>query len=363
MKRFRIEAVVLVLGSGILLSALLARQASVPQPSFYSTYDTGINGYRALYEVLHKEGVSETRFRQRLAFLPAGTGTLFISSFQPDVNAGASLHPLTHADIIALKHFVIAGGRLVVADPANGGASDAVIGLPASHASSPVFTGRVVLPVPLTQGVSQIVAPIRATFPFGVAKATPLLGTDHGLIGMSYPLGRGEIIAFTAPEIFSNGWLSKSDNARLAFNVLATHGPLFIDERVHGYAKDQSMWQVLPGPDRVAIWLLGIIVLLWLIGGNIRFAPPYDIAVPDERDSTAFVDGFSALICRARASRITVLAYCEEAHRRASRRSVHNASARGLLADLDRLGLVSRPTEAQILRAANLYARLRKELT
>ena len=363
MKRLRGDVIVLVLGLLVLIVALVVQQKNTPVPSFYSTYDTRTNGYRALFEVLSQEGKKPVRFERRLEFLPKSAGTLFISSYESDVIAGVSFHPLNAKDLVSLKRFVQRGGRLVVADPVNGGKEDSVIGLPASHPIPPVSSVKPEIKFPLVAGVNSVVAPISAVFGRNIPKALPILSTERGFVGIEYSYGRGEVIALTAPNIFSNAWLAHGDNARLAYNLLTTHGPLYIDERVHGYAQDATMWHVLPQAARYAIALLCFMVLLWLIGGNIRFAPPYDLEVPDERDSGAYLASFSALIRRAGASALTIRSYVEDAHRQAARRRATSSAALAILADLDRLTNVSRPTKAQILRVANLHARLRKELS
>ncbi len=363
MKRVRGDVVVLVLCLIVLIVALIARQKNTPVPSFYSTYDTRANGYRALFEVLSQEGKKPVRFERRLEFLPKSAGTLFISSYESDVIAGVSFHPLNAKDIISLKRFVQRGGRLVVADPVNGGKEDSVIGLPASHPIPQISYVRPAIDFPLVDGVHSVVAPVSAVFGRNNPKVLPILATERGYVGIEYAYGRGEVIALTAPKIFSNAWLAHVDNARLAYNLLTTHGPLYIDERVHGYAQDTTMWQVLPQAVRFSIALLCFMVVLWLIGGNIRFAPPFDVEVPDERDSGAYLTSFSALIRRAGASALTIRSYVEDAHRRVSRQRATSGPVLALLADLDRLTNVARPTEAQILRVANLHARLRKELT
>ncbi len=363
MRRLRVDVVVLVLCLIVLIVALIARQENTPVPSFYSTYDTRANGYRALFEVLSQEGKKPIRFERRLEFLPKSVGTLFISSYKSDVIAGVSFHPLNAKDIISLKRFVERGGRLVVADPVNGGKEDSVIGLPASHPIPKVSYVKPVVKFPLVDGVNFVAAPISAVFGRNIPKALPILATERGFVGIEYSYGRGEVIALTAPKIFSNAWLAHGDNARLAYNLLTTQGPLYIDERVHGYAQDTTMWHVLPTAARYAIAILCFMVVLWLIGGNIRFAPPFDVEVPDERDSGAYLASFGALIRRAGASALTIRSYVEDAHRRASRQRATSGAVLAILADLDRLTKVTRPTEAQILRVANLHARLRKELT
>ena len=47
----------------------------------------------------------------------------------------------------------------------------------------------------------------------------------QGIVAVCVSLGRGEVIAITAPALFGNAQLRNADNLRFAYNVIAGHGP------------------------------------------------------------------------------------------------------------------------------------------
>jgi hypothetical protein len=230
--------------------------------------------------------------------------------------------------------------------------------------------------VGLNAGVTHVVATIDEAFPLTVPKATPLLAAGGGLVAISYPVGKGDVVAISAPDIFSNDHLAQADNAQFAYDVLAGHGVVAFDERLHGYDEDQSFWSALPVPVHVAIFIVIGIVLLALIGANVRFAPPIALDPPGDRDSSAYLDSMGSLLRRARAAQAAVVAFADDAMRRARRRyglaggagvadivaRVDREETRRAIANLDRMRAIERPDEATLLRAAVLSARLRKDL-
>jgi hypothetical protein len=381
-KRAPLEILGIGLGVVLIVFIALARQAELAKikPSYFSSYDTGRNGYRALYEVLYREGVPVRRFERDLGLLDRDTGTLVIATS----NLEASFSPLTHQayssidqnDIVRLRNFVRGGGRLVTLDTDYGGLDDAKLGFPASHEVTTTERAYPVAPVSMNAGVTRVDATIDNVFPFAVPKAAPLLATDAGLVAISYPIGKGEVIAITAPDILSNAHLAQADNARFAYDLLGGHGVVAFDERLHGYAQDKSFWSALPAPVHLAFWIVVGIVLLALIGANVRFAPPVPIDPPGDRDSSAYLGSMGSLLRRARAARGAVRAFADDAFRRARRRyglpssadvadivaRVDREETRRAIANLDRLRAIDRPDEAALLRAAVLSARLRKDL-
>ena len=114
--KHRAELAVLVGGLVILAALAYGRQAAVsrgPAPSVYSTYDTGPNGYRALYEVLRRAGVPVRASERALAVLDSDVKTLVVTGYEtrPVGQAArrARLRPVC-------ERFVEDGGRLVVLD-------------------------------------------------------------------------------------------------------------------------------------------------------------------------------------------------------------------------------------------------------
>jgi hypothetical protein len=113
-------------------------------------------------------------------------------------------------------------------------------------------------------------------------------------------LGRGEVVAITAPALFGNAELRNADNLRFAYNAIANHGEAAFDEYIHGYDDHLTMWSALPTPVRVAVWLLVAIVGIALIGANVPFAPPRIPEQSGERDSSAYVSAMAELMRRSR---------------------------------------------------------------
>lgn len=377
MRRLSLETIVGVLGLGLLVALAFARQSAQNQtpPSTYSTYDVGRNGYRALYEVLLREGVPVRRFERTIGLLDKSVKTLVLASWQTEVNAGMQGVDLESGDVLRLKRFVQGGGRLVVLWESFGDSGDTELGIPKTRDVS-THQASAMLPSGLTTGVRNIAAPMPAAFGFALPKVTPLLANSSGIVAVEFPLGKGEIIAIAGPALFSNAWLGNANNARFAYNVLGTHGLVAFDERVHGYAEDKSFWDALPQQVHVAIFVVLAIIVLGLVGANIRFAPPLNLEPPDERDSSAYLSSMGALLRRARAARHAVATFADDALRRARRRyglpansdaaaiamRAETDRARREIVELDQLRTVQRPSEAVVVRAAAINARLRKDL-
>lgn len=381
MKRLRPDLLLAVLGIVVLAAIAVLRyetSASVPPPSTYSSNDAGPNGYEALYNVLQAHGVTVLRSERELDLLSPTVRTLVISSVVPELDTlnALAVQPITRRDLPLLKAFMRRGGRLVVLATDIGDPGDAQLGLPAVRAVPTAAYASPVARVELTSGVTRVRASVSVAFPFAIGKAVPLLATPHGVVAMTYPYGKGEMVAISAPNAFSNANLAHDDNARFATNVLGTHGPVAFDERVHGYAIDKSFWSALPAPVHAAAWLVLALLILAAIGANVRFAPPLSLEEPDERDSSHYLDAVASLLARARAARTAVADFADDAMRRARRRyglppqadvsavvqRADRAEVREGIAALDRLRSLSNPDDAALVRAAAVNARLRKEL-
>jgi hypothetical protein len=354
----RIDIAVLVAGVAILALLAFGReeaQRRLPPPSIYSTYDTGRNGYRALYDVLLASGAPLRRFERVLGLLDAGIRTLVISTYAGD----PSPRGLDAADASALSRFVRGGGRLVVLDTDFAGSRDFTPGIGTSTATNAeaaisLGTNR------FTAGVQRVGAPITAVFPFRLRRGIPLLANERGIVAVAYPYGKGEVVAITAPAAFSNAFLRNDDNLAFAYNVVTGHGPAAFDEYVHGYDDDLGFWQGLPAPVHAAFWIVVAIVLLALIGANVPFAPPIPAQTVDRGDTSAYVDAMAALMRRARAARAATATFAADAARRARGRD--HPGTRAAVADLERLRDLAHPSDAVVMRAAVIDFRLRKDL-
>lgn len=284
---------------GLLLVLLAYERGTIEQarrPSVYSTYDTRPNGYRALYEVLRAAGVPERRFESELATLDSSVRTLVVTGYENDPSA----KPLDEHDAAFLRRFVENGGRFVAIDTEFAGREDVTPGVGTTLQTASRGVAIALARNAYTSGVARVRGPIEWTFPFKELRGVPLLANDRGMVAVLYRLGRGEVIAVTAPAIFGNAQLRNPDNLRFAYNVIAGHGEAAFDEYVHGYDNRLTAWAALPNAVHAAIWIVLAIVAIALIGANVPFAPPYSPDPPDERDSSHYIAAIAELMRRSR---------------------------------------------------------------
>jgi hypothetical protein len=252
MSRRIVESAVLVALLGLLV--LLATGSLREKSSTHSSYDTGPNGYRALFDVLHREGVPVTRLEEPLGLMDRSVRVLVLTAPYLDRSDARRLQDFRHRGGIVLR------------------------------------------PV--------------------VANYTNLALSKH-------PQRAAEIYA-----------------------AVAGHGIVAFDERGYGYDRTRSLWSVLPAAVHVAIWLAALAVLLALIDANVRFAPPIVREPPAERDSSDYVRSMAALLRRAHAGRAAIERFAR----------VYPKSS-----ELEQLAAVTRPGDAQVQRAAAIFATLRKD--
>ena len=298
MSRRSLDLVILTVCA--LLLVLLAYERSTiaeqQHPSVYSTYDTGPNGYRALYEVLRAAGVPVSRFERVLPALDASIKTLVVTGYESDPSA----KPLDAHDAAILRRFVLDGGRLVAIDAQFAGPQDVAPDV-GTTLSVPASGGAIALARNgYTQGVARVRGPVDWLFPFKEPRGVPLLANDRGMVAVWYRLGRGEVIAITAPALFGNAQLRNADNLRFAYNVIAHRGVAAFDEYVHGYNQNLTTWAALPQAVHAAVWIVVALVVIALIGANVPFAPPYLPDPPDERDSSHYIAALAQLMRRSR---------------------------------------------------------------
>lgn len=279
----------------LVLLAYGERTTTTRPVSVYSTYDTGPNGYRALYEVLRSAGVPMHRVETPLGALDPYVRTLVVTGYEADPSA----KPLDDHDATMLHSYVERGGRLVAIDSIFSGKDDITPGIGVTKLGES-GVARVLARNLYTNGVGVVHGSVESVLPFAQARGTPLLANQHGLVAVAYPFGRGEVIAITAPALFSNVELRDSNNLRFIYNILANHGETAFDEYVHGYDEHRGFWAALPAPVHAAFWIVVAVALLALIGANIPFAPPYLPATADERDSSAYIVALAELMRRSR---------------------------------------------------------------
>ncbi len=296
--RLRLDLIFLAT-CALLLATLGYERSSLEQqrrPSVYSTYDTGPNGYRALYGVLRAAGVPVQRFERELGTLDPAIRTLIVTGYEHDPSA----KPLDVHDAALLRRFVAAGGRFVAIDTEFAGPQDVTPGAGTTLQAPGGGDAIALVRNAYTAGAAHASGSIDWIFPFKEPRGTPLLANNHGMVAVWYRYGRGEVVAITAPSLFDNAELRNADNLRFVYNAIANHGVAAFDEYVHGYDDRLTMWAALPGPVHAAVWLVVAIVGVALIGANVPFAPPYLPEPADERDSSAYIAAMAELMRRSR---------------------------------------------------------------
>lgn len=130
------------------------------------------------------------------------------------------------------------------------------------------------------------------------------------------------------------------------YDAVAGLGPLAFDERIHGFDRSRSLWDVLPVPVRAACWIALAALVLWLIDSNLRFAPAIAVEPPAERNSSDYVRSMARLLRRARAGRAAIERFAS------------------LLPQDERLAALAtqaRPSNDAVLAAAIRFSSQRKE--
>jgi hypothetical protein len=351
----RVRGDLLILTGAILLTALLALSSpQEQQASTFSSYDTGRNGYHALYEVMRRERVPTSRFEGELGTLRRFHGTMILS-----VNDFGRI-VVPNADVERLATIVRGGARLILAGPMLVGSE--VLQLPDTFAIPNDSSARA-LPSNFTKNVGTVAGSFGSAFKLrgGVRE---LLVTRQRAVAVSYRLGRGTVIAIGAPDVFSNALLGRDQNAWFAWNVLAGSGSILFDERLHGYTAETSIWSVMPQGARDSVWICIAILLAAVVGNAFRSAPPVLLEPKRPRDSSAYVTAMASLLRRARAGAAATARFARDATRLARQRPSLSArpEIRAQLERLEEMTYALRPTDAAVLNAAREYLSLRKEL-
>jgi hypothetical protein len=376
-----IAALVVVAGY-VALAYLQAQQQRSEAPQFdtQSTYDATPGGYRALYEVLQREGVRVEQFERRAAYLDKSTDVLVVSDF--DFMDPTALG-LVSADLEAIAAWTKAGGTLIIIGRdyrEDASLKMAVVG----QSRAKIDHARPVIATALTDGVKSVAGSSPNRIPFAQAqRQTPIVADRAGAVVATYRLGAGTVIVVSDPTLFQNRNLAHADNARLAYDLLATsagpHGSVAFEELSHGHQVGDTIWSVLPGPARAALVLVGLAVLALLVSTFFRFGPVVRQPSDDERSSAEYLTSMAALLARGGAARKALRDVADAAIRglaeslglsdnatvvlldaRLRGRSGGGEAADALL-ELNRLRSYEYPKEAELLAAARIAAMLRKE--
>jgi hypothetical protein len=358
MPRKRTLDIALVAGAVLLVAVLAALRGTqtAPNRSVPSTYDTGVAGYAALYDLLAGEGVRVDRFERPIGELSPARDTLVIAG-QYALDAAA---PSQSARGF-LDRWIRRGGTLVVLGEPQSVQARTAFGLPAAHKTPQKMQARA--GCAFTQNLRGL--PAAGTFTMGydrACSATRRTVLQAGTLAAAtmYRRGHGSIVLAGTPEVFDNLHISQASNARLAYALFGGARSVLFDERAHGYAAGRSFWQVLPPAMRVAVVLALCAIVLAIAGANLPFAPPYTLQRLDERDSGQYIAAVARMLERGGAAR--------EAIGRISSRCEPilkvrpgDERARMLLRELRILESTPRPGAHEVLAAGRIFARVRKE--
>ena len=377
-----IAALLVVAGYGtIAYLQLQAQMAAMPHFDTQSTYDAAPGGYRALYEVLQREGVRVEQFERHAAFLDDSIDVFVVSDAEP--SAAAAAVALLPVDLDAIGAWVKRGGSLLVigrkysSEPSLKMANIEPAGGSRDRA-------RPVMRTALTAGVRSIDGTSTNRMPFALAqRQIPVIADRSGAVVAMYRFGKGSVVVVADPTVFQNRNLARADNARLAYDVVTSnagpHSVVAFDELPHGHQVEDSVWSVLPGMARAGLVLVGLAILALLISTFFRFGPVVQQQNDDERTSAEYLASMAALLARGGATRKALRDVADAAIHglaeslglhdnapvallaaRLSGRSGGSESAEALL-ELNRLRSYEYPKEADLLAAARIAAVLRKE--
>lgn len=355
-RRRAIDLAVVIVALGLVLLVSVLR-ASRPQAAFSvpSTYDTGGNGYAALYEFLQREGLSVSRFERPVGELRQRSGALVLAGDRAIFAVASNANALR-----ALDAWVRAGGTLIVLGETLQRDRDA-LGLPLPHAIHKTGIASVGCPLTGTRALRVGAEFTQAYAPACGRDRATLLSASGKAAMLTHRRGRGTVIAATTAEIFGNRQLAQNDNAAFAYAIFAGLGPVTFDERIYGHATGHTFWEVLPQPMRISIVLALVALGLAILGANLPFAPPAPLEAPAERDSGAYIASLARMLQRGGAAHEIVARLARHAHTVLAPRAAGDERANALLEEFEGLKTHPRPGPREVLAAGRLFATVQKE--
>ncbi len=256
---------------------------SAPPGSSYSTNGDGVKAFRQLLEV-NDYDVSITRVGFAESTPDPATTVVVIGG-----------EPLPQPDGEALRDFVVAGGRLVVAAQP----LETLLGIDLDTA--PAGTGSLgpSIPYPTISSIERISVPDETVY----AEAGPLLAIigpiDSPAVG-TVDVEAGSIWAIADASILSNDALDMADNAALAL-ILAgpPTRPVIVAEYNHGYEPITGLASI-PGRWRVALWMSAIAGVVWMVSRGRRLGPPAEQSRPLPPPRSAYVSAMAINLARTK---------------------------------------------------------------
>jgi len=370
----RIELAIIALAIGVLTFIGLERQWNAErahvEPDSYSTLDSASGGYRAWYELLEREGAHVARFEERAAFLDRSIHTLIWADPLP-LDDRQTIP--SESDVQALENWVRGGGRLVYLGHDDGAAAEGILKLPHSAPAGKHDTSYVA-PWLSAAGVARYSGTNALRWTPGARNVD--LADERGVLIVSYPFGKGKVVAVIDEPIFTNADIGRPDRARLAYALAAPQPGTAVafNETIHGFSTPEHWWNVVPRPFAIAIWCALGVLLVAFAGAAQRLGPPL-VPQPNEPNSAAFLDALAALFERGRAARKALSDAASSARRALARslgfsdqlapgavaRAIEAPEQRRIFLELERISASTSLDERHFVRGVALAQRLRKE--
>ena len=352
MRKPRMDLILLGVALALLVVVSLLRAAGPrAHPSYPTTYDSGANGYAALYEFLQREGIDAAQYELPLADVPAHATLVVAGDYALDPSL------LSTKRSSALDAWVKHGGRLIALGSVFPAARD-VLGLPSARAvsSKDVWTSCGYRGPRLHVG-GEFTAVLRARCGKG---QSVLLASRNGAVAVVVKRGRGEIVEIVTPTVFDNLRLAERGNAAFAYDLFSAGAPPLFDERVHGYAAGKTFWQVLPWPVRAAVLVALVVLLIAIVGANLRLAPARQLEIEDERDASAYIASLASMLQRGGVAR-DIIARIAKAASGLRSPAANDERGRRAFTELNDLKERHDAGPREVLRAGTIFAQLRKD--
>jgi len=138
------------------------------------------------------------------------------------------------------------------------------------------------------------------------------LQDSYGGVVWSEPLGQGRIISATYPWIGANIYADQTSNYQFLEQLVATTGPLWMDERLHGHRENEQQADTADQRDPENLWLylaqtpvaavtvqLALLVILAIWGHNHRFGLPLRLPQESRDNSQQYIQALAGTLNNA----------------------------------------------------------------
>lgn len=297
---WQLLALLLVSIGAVLVSGGFNEQMNRYMPetmSFPSTYNTRQSGYSGLLELAHKIGLEAKTWELPYRNLSGVSGTLVIvapSETPSELDAKTILDWVRQGnDLIYLDYFVFRSGKQLISS----------LGVWA-HDSKSVTDQS--MPLGATLPEAAFAPHLIVSAESRLSGGTALLEDASGVLLSTVRFGKGRCLIGTIPTLCSNRHLCERrdwPNFQFLSNWLrSSKGPIFFDERCHGYSSGGSLIVFLArSPVGFVILQLLIILAVSFVSLNRRFGAPKPLPAKRRISNLEFIDGLSSALRRARA--------------------------------------------------------------